>query len=235
VGLAVLNPLRRRRPRIGITTGQYKGRAMRLANALGVWLVGGVPVTLGPGLRTGFDGLDGLIIGGGVDVEARLYGVDTIDEWPADPARDVLELRGLDWAERRQRPVLGICRGAQLMNVHRGGTLIPDLERAHPGIHNPHSMFRCKTATIRPASRLAALVGDGALRINALHHQAVDRLGSGMVVAAEDESGVVQAIERKGELFRLGVQWHPEFLTWSRRHRRLFAGLVRAVDGRPDG
>ena len=204
---------------------------MRLANSLGVWLAGGCPVRIGPGLRTRLDDLDGLIVGGGVDIESRLYGIDTADEWPFDADRDALELRGLDWAERHDRPVLGICRGAQLLNVHRGGTLIHDLQRARPGIRNPRSIFPCKTAHPEPASQLAGLVGAHRLRINALHHQAVDRLGHDLAVAALDDDGVVQAIEQAGHRFWLGVQWHPELMLWSPRHRRLFRALVAAITG----
>ncbi|GHD62587.1 hypothetical protein GCM10017083_51470 [Thalassobaculum fulvum] len=214
-----------------MTTGRWKGRAMRLANSLGVWLAGGIPVRIGPGLRTRFDDLDGLIVGGGVDIESRLYGVDTTDEWPYDPDRDALELRGLDWVERHDRPVLGICRGAQLLNVHRGGTLIHDLARSHSHYRNPRSMFPCKTAHPEPGSRLAELVGTDPLRINALHHQAVDRLGEGMAVAAIDDGGIVQAIEFTGHRFRVGVQWHPELMLWYRRQRRLFRALLAAVEG----
>lgn len=231
MGLPLLTPLRRRRPCIGVTTGRYKGRTMRLANSLGVWLSGGAPARLGPGLRTSFEGLDGLIVGGGVDIESRLYGIDTADEWPYDPDRDALEIAALDWAERHDRPVLGICRGAQLLNVHRGGTLIHDLARSHPEYRNPRSIFPCKTAHPRPETRLAALLGERPVRINALHHQAVDRLGHGMTVSAVDDDGIVQAIEQTGHHFRLGVQWHPELMLWSPRQLRLFRALVAAVTG----
>ncbi len=202
---------------------------MRLANSLGVWLSGGRPVRIGPGLRTSLDGLDGLIVGGGVDIEARLYGVDTTDEWPYDPDRDALEIAALDWAVRHDRPVLGICRGAQLLNVHRGGTLFQDLAHSHPDYRNPRSVFPCKTAMPFPGTRLSALLGDGRVRINALHHQAVDRLGEGMAAAAVDGGGVLQAVELTGHRFWLGVQWHPELMLWSPRHLRLFRALVAAA------
>ena len=231
MGLAVLTRLQRPRPRIGVTTGRWKGRTMRLANSLGVWLSGGVPVRIGPGLRTSFDGLDGLIVGGGVDIESRLYGIDTSDEWPYDPDRDALEIAALDWAERHDRPVLGICRGAQLLNVHRGGTLIHDLARSHPDYRNPRSVFPCKAAHPCPGTRLATLLGERRVSINAMHHQAVDRLGQGMAVAAVDDHGIVQAVERTGHRFWLGVQWHPELMLWSPRQLRLFRALVAAVAG----
>lgn len=174
------------RPRIGITTGRRKGRTMRLANALGVWLAGGRPVTMGPGIRESFDGLDGLIIGGGVDIEARLYGHDISDEWPYDPDRDALEIAALDWADDSGIPVLGICRGMQLLNVHRGGTLHRDVVAAQPDYRNRRSVLPCKTALIEDRSLLSRIAGTDPLRINALHHQAVDRLGHGLVVSARE-------------------------------------------------
>ncbi|MEQ8394528.1 type 1 glutamine amidotransferase [Thalassobaculum sp.] len=216
-----------------MTTGRFKGRAMRLANSLGVLLGGGTPVTIGPGLRTDLTDLDGLIVGGGVDIESRLYGVDTTDEWPYDPDRDALEIRALDWAEQHDKPVLGICRGAQLLNVHRGGTLILDLDRARPDLRNPRSIFPCKTAHLLPSSSLAAMLGPGTLGINALHHQAVEKIGQDLAIAAVDSGGIVQAIEQTGHRFRVGVQWHPELLLWSTRHRQLFRALVAAAAAVP--
>lgn len=203
---------------------------MLAMNRLSVMAAGGVPVPIGPGRIRRLDGLDGLVIGGGVDIESRLYGIDTTDEWPYDPERDALEMQALDWAERGNRPVLGICRGAQLMNVHRGGTLLPDLKVAHPGHRFPRSVFPCKSVDVARDSRLADLLGAGRLRINALHHQAVDRLGKGLAVSAREPLGIVQGIERADHPFWIGVQWHPEFLIWRPPHHRLFRALVRAVD-----
>jgi len=221
------------RPRIGITTGRRKGRAMRLANAFGVLRAGGRPVTIGPRIRESFDGLDGLIIGGGVDIEARLYGVDTSDEWPYDPDRDALELAGLDWADAAGVPVLGICRGMQLLNVHRGGTLLRDVSAHQPGYRNRRSVLACKTAHVEEGTQLARIAEPGDLRINALHHQAVDRIGHGLRISAREPAGFVQAIEAEDGPLRLGVQWHPELMPWRRRHRALFSSLIDAARGTP--
>lgn len=217
------------RPRIGITTGKRKGRAMRLANAFGVLIAGGRPVTIGPGIRESFDGLDGLIIGGGVDIEARLYGIDTTDEGQYDPARDALEVAGLDWADKTRAPVLGICRGMQLLNVHRGGSLLRDVVATKPDYRNRRSIWPCKTARIEDGSQLSRIAGAAPLRINALHHQAVDRLGDGMVIGAREDAGFVQAVETRTGPLRLGVQWHPELMPWSSRHRALFGAVVDAA------
>ncbi|MDF1792774.1 MAG: gamma-glutamyl-gamma-aminobutyrate hydrolase family protein [Thalassobaculaceae bacterium] len=217
------------RPRIGITTGKRKGRAMRLANAFNVLLAGGWPVTIGPGIRESFDGLDGLIIGGGVDIEARLYGIDTSDEWPYDPARDALELAGINWADTQGAPILGICRGMQLLNVHRGGSLLNDIVAAKPGYRNKRSVLPCKMVEITGQTLLARVAGPAPLKVNALHHQAVDRVGSGLVVAAREQAGFVQSVETTEGPMRLGVQWHPELLPWSSRHRSVFSSLVEAA------
>lgn len=215
------------RPRIGITTGKRKGRAMRLANAFNVLLAGGWPVTIGPGIRETFEGLDGLIIGGGVDIEARLYGIDTSDEWPYDPERDALELAGIDWADSVGAPILGICRGMQLLNVHRGGTLLRDIVAAVPEYRNKRSILPCKTVEIAAATLLSEVAGAEPLMVNALHHQAVDRLGDGFVVGARETVGFIQSVEAVEGPMRLGVQWHPELLPWSHRHRSVFSALVR--------
>lgn len=185
---------------------------------------------IGPGRTDRLEELDGLIIGGGVDVEARLYGIDTTDEWPYDPDRDALELRALDWAQRTGKPVLGICRGAQLMNVHQGGTLILDLKTALPDRPNPRSILPCKWIEIEPDSGLHGIMRRRRTLINALHHQAVDRLGEGFrVTAREPRSGIVQAIERPGPVPWFGVQWHPEFLFLRPSQFRIFRALVKGA------
>ena len=221
----------KKRPRIGVSTSRRKGRMMLFCNQLAVLAAGGWPVAIGPGRdpdpAAQLETLDGLIIGGGVDVTARLYGVDITDEWPYDPDRDALELQSLYWADRNGKPVFGICRGAQLMNVHRGGTLIRDLKTAMPDRRNPRSVFPCKWVEITPYSVLHGIMRRRSTLINALHHQAVDRLGEGLVVVArETGSGVVQAIERTGSSLWFGVQWHPEFLFLRPSQYRLFRRLI---------
>lgn len=203
---------------------------MLFFNRMAVLAAGGWPVAIGPGRHADpaaqLETLNGLIIGGGVDVTARLYGVDITDEWPYDPDRDALEMQALDWADGTGTPVFGICRGAQLMNVHRGGTLIRDLKTALPDRRNPRSVFPCKWVEITPESGLHRIMRRRRTLINALHHQAVDRLGDGLQIVARETSGVVQAIERPGPLLWFGVQWHPEFLFLRPSQFRLFRRLV---------
>jgi putative glutamine amidotransferase len=147
----------------------------------------------------------------------------------ADAERDILEVKLLSEAERAGAPVLGICRGAQLMNVHRGGTLHQGLESFYVESPNPWTVFPRKTVNVEPGTRLAALLGRTRCRVNSLHRQAVDQIGADLAVAACEPNGVVQAVELPGHRFYLGVQWHPEYLPQRPEQRQLFRELVRAA------
>lgn len=147
--------------------------------------------------------------------------------WTLDPARDHLEFQLIDQAVRKNLPLLGICRGAQLLNVYFRGTLHQDLGAFYCEEPNPSSLFPVKKVVIAPGSRLAAVLGVNTLRINALHHQAVNTPGRGIVIVAREANGVVQAIESRQEDFVIGVQWHPEYLPQHPEQRRLFQSLVQ--------
>lgn len=151
--------------------------------------------------------------GGGVDVD-----------------RDRLELQLLDVARERELPVLGICRGAQLMNLARGGTLVRHLDQIYVERPRLNTVAPRRPVIISPTSRLAAWMGSAALRVNSLHRHAVERPGAGLRVVARDVSGVVQAIESADAPPWIGVQWHPEYLPQELPQRRLFRGLVEAAD-----
>ena len=146
-----------------------------------------------------------------------------------DAARDDLERRLLDESERRHIPILGICRGAQLMNVHYGGTLYQSLKEFYVELPQMRTVLPRKHVVIEPQSRLAAVLGATAILVNALHRQAVRSLGSGLRIVARERTGVVQGIEDPGHPFRIGVQWHPEFIPQVASQRRMFELLVQAV------
>lgn len=136
----------------------------------------------------------------------------------------------LEQAVRDDLPVLGICRGAQLLNVFHGGTLHQHLMEVIENLVLRRTVLPRKTITIDPQSQLAKIMGGVAeLRVNSLHHQGVDRLAAGFCVAARDDVGIVQAIEHMKNRFMLGVQWHPEYLPQSRTQQMLFSALVRAA------
>ena len=162
--------------------------------------------------------LDALVLQGGADVSPRSYGAQPMrQEWSGDIVRDRYEMELLHEFMAQGRPVLGICRGAQLMNVAFGGTLIQDIATQHPGSipHVDVDLYDRLSHDIRfeTDSLLSKLYAplEGA-RVNSIHHQAVDRLGGDLVVdARSSDDGIIEAIRWRGSGYALGVQWHPEF------------------------
>ena len=135
----------------------------------------------------------------------------------------------LELANERHLPVLGICRGAQLLNVSRGGNLHDDITDMLARGKPMRTPLPRKKIIIEAGSQLAAIMGDESCRVNSLHHQAIDRLGDSMRVVARDSDNIVQAVEVVDERFQIGVQWHPEYLPQRRRHRQLFRALIAAA------
>ena len=171
------------------------------------------------------DVLDGLVITGGADVDPARYGAACGPMTIADPIRDSAELLLLAGALDRDMPVLGVCRGMQLLTVAAGGTLhqhLPDVlghekHRPAPGVYGEHD------ATFTPGSRIAGLMGEDAT-IHCFHHQGVDDPGS-LLVTARAQDGVPEACEDPSRRFVLGVQWHPELIG----DRRLYGALLAAA------
>lgn len=201
----------------------------------GVNLAGGVTVLLPPqsvdaaAAARVLDGLDGLILTGGKDVDPARYGQSphaTTDE--PDRVRDAWEFALLDEALRRGLPVLGICRGAQVLNVALGGTLtqhLPDL-LGHTHHQQGNAVFGTSMVRTVPGSIVAGLIGDTS-DAQCYHHQAIDRLGADLKVSARDNDGVIEAVELdRPDRWVVGVQWHPEERL---DDLRLFAGVVQAA------
>jgi putative glutamine amidotransferase len=233
------------RPVIGLTTyleqaktGVWDVQAAFLPKIYfeAVNLAGGIAVLLPPQpidasiANRILDGLDGLIICGGKDVDAARYGQQAhpLNDEPR-PDRDALEDELLSAAIVRGIPFLGICRGAQMLNVNRGGTLIqhlPDVinsDRYQKG----NADFTSVEVAVTQGSLLARVLGSAdAVAGDMYHHQAIDELGEGLSVVGTTSDGVIEAIQLDGVPFGLAVQWHPE-----QRHDdiRLFKGLVSAA------
>lgn len=162
------------------------------------------------------DYLDGLILQGGADVSPRAYGEEPLrPEWSGDPVRDAYELELVHEFMEAGKPILGICRGMQLINVALGGSLYQDLPTLRPGeVAHETGAYERNAHDIRfvPGGRMAQWFGDvPGGPVASIHHQAVHRLGKGVKVEAVAEDGVVEAIRWEGRSFVCGVQWHPEF------------------------
>lgn len=218
------------RPVIGVTGSAYRGRAMWWFAAIGLRLFGAKPRRITPPLKgTEFKDLDGLLIGGGDDISAELYGGVPVLDVRLDPLRDRLELAALKHALPRGMPILGICRGAQMLNVALGGTLNQDIYKVYMEAPRMRTVLPRKRVDLVPGSNLQRLIDLDCVVVNSLHHQSVNKTGKGLQVCGTDEHGIVQAIEDPAKAFRIGVQWHPEFLIYRKPHRRLFGAFVQAV------
>ena len=158
-------------------------------------------------------GLDGLIISGGDDVDPALYGDERINTTELDPLRDALEINLVRLALARRLPLLGICRGVQVMNVALGGGLVQNVE-GHIIRHHDDPLWLQHDVQLTHYSKLAAIFQKPLLTVNSRHHQVVDpgRLGRGVNITAlsMDERPLIEAIEVAEHPWALGVQWHPE-------------------------
>ena len=180
--------------------------------------------------------LDGVLLPGGIDVDPKYYGEDRDEKLEeTDDALDRLEFMVLDHAKERGLPVLGVCRGHQLLNVYYGGSLIQDIpsqhESEHPVIHRYPKLSpekREHPIAIVKGSILHELFGVDRLVVNTYHHQAVKRLAEGFAVTARSGDGIVEAMEHEGDRFILGVQFHPEKIR--PKDARFNAPFKRLVD-----
>jgi putative glutamine amidotransferase len=174
------------------------------------------------------DGLDGLVITGGRDVDPATYGQERHPKTDEPTGgRDAFEFALLAEALRRGLPVLGICRGAQVLNVTLGGTLhqhLPDVV-GHYQHQLGNAVFNTSTIKTVPGTRVAALIGEST-DAQCYHHQAIAELGKGLIASAWDADGVVEAVEGVGDSFVVAVQWHPEERL---DDLRLFAAVVGAA------
>lgn len=222
-----------RRPRIGVTVSRRSGWRIFPLIALNVWLAGGTARRWQAGRQAPDpDEVDGVIIGGGDDISPDLYGGALVASARLDHRRDALERGIVIDALAKGIPVLGICRGAQMLNVALGGSLHQDAYGTYTASDKVWTILPRKRVRILERTHLARIAASDAMVVNALHSQAVNRLGAGLRVAARDQGGMIQAVERTQDPFALGVQWHPEHLLYARRHRRIFAALVHAARAR---
>ena len=220
---------RTRRPLIGLTLGpEHAGGdelSFRLAYAQAIEGAGGAPVLL-PIVDDGaLERLDGVVFPGGADVDPAEYGAQPHPKTRPNRDLDRVELAVARWAIAAETPILGICRGQQVLNVALGGTLIQHLDPAkHPtGREARHGLH------IHPESRVAEIFGTIDTEVNSRHHQAVDRLGETLVAVAWSPDGIVEAVESTAHPWLVAVQFHPEDLLQEHApSQRLFRAFIAA-------
>jgi putative glutamine amidotransferase len=230
-------------PIIGITSGyDYDKNMLYVNNGYyeGIIKAGGMPIALPFSeneelLLHMISTCDGFLISGGPDIDAGYYGENNqVFNGEISPCRDLLEVYVINKAMETNKPLLGICRGIQVMNVARGGTIYQDIyaqikvrdlikhSQSAPKWYPTHSVL------IEDNSKLKGILRNEIIEVNSFHHQAVKDLAPGFIATASSPDGVIEGIEHTGHRFAVGVQWHPE-LMWKRSNEalRLFEEFVR--------
>ena len=159
------------------------------------------------------NGVAGLLLMGGTDLNPQLYGQERQPETEQpDEERDRIELETIHEALEKDLPILAICRGLQILNVYHGGTLIQHLpSAARHDSENPNTAAPAHEVTIEPDTLLAKIAGARTWRVNSRHHQAADKVGAGLQVSARDaDDNTIEGLERHDKRFVVAVQWHPE-------------------------
>jgi putative glutamine amidotransferase len=252
------------RPRIGVSAcffhadpqrALFKGKTLLYAEeSMLEWIISGgaLPVMLprasaALGVDEIVGSVDGLVLQGGSDMAPEHYGATPArPEWAGDAARDRYEMQLVRAFLARGKPLLGVCRGAQVLNVTLGGTLFQDIETLHPGrrVHRDWKVYdqHAHEIAIAPGSSLARWYAGAAhpTLVNSVHHQGLDLLGENLVVEATSvPDGVVEAVRyENGGGFAYGVQWHPEFIFGAGGAglldpRPLLDAFIAAVDAGP--
>ncbi|MFT7860653.1 MAG: type 1 glutamine amidotransferase [Sulfurimonas sp.] len=215
------------KPLIGVCLPDHGNFFAYMFIKLHLKLQGASSVSLRPSKdNIAFEKLDGLILSGGDDIDPTLYGEDKdAHNTPLDKKRDSFELEMIDKAYKKKIPILGICRGAQIINIYFDGTLYPSILDLDKYIDHKNSIFVIKDAIIKKVSKLFSITKRKKLPINSIHNQAIDEVGDALKVTACHDK-IVEAIEKEDYPFLLGVQWHPEYLIYLKDHRLIFKEFV---------
>ncbi len=183
-----------------------------------------------------FDFADGFLFAGGVDVDPSIYGEEKLnDTVEVDEIRDSLEMTACKYVFDSGKPVLGICRGIQSVNVGLGGSLWQDIpaqiegalrhQQTNPGTEPTHEV------TVKPGTRLYEIIGKEKIMTNTFHHQAVKTPGKGLIVSANASDGVIEALEASDGRFIMLVQWHPEFTaTTDKASKAIFGAFIKECE-----
>jgi putative glutamine amidotransferase len=234
-------------PLIGITTNPFMPKNSQLSDKLAhtygkaVQAAGGIPLLLPTIISTEDiaqlrNHLGGILLSGGGDVAPQRFPeADTGLSEDVSEQRDELELTLVNLSLRTNWPLLGICRGCQVINVALGGTLYTDIPTQvnSPLVHNSASElgrdYLAHEVTIINGTDLAAVLGESTLMVNSFHHQSVKQVGAGLRVSARASDGLVEGLELPGQSFFLGVQWHPECLPLLKEQQALFEAFIQSA------
>ena len=193
-------------------------------------------------LRAIYDRMDGILLPGGVDIDPAVFGETPHEKLGrTDPARDRVEIQLAKWAVEDNKPVLGLCRGLQVINVALGGTLYQDLETEYPNAikhdYFPNYGFErdylAHEVALVGGSRLERALESRSIPVNSMHHQGIKVLASGLAPSAVAPDGLIEAVESTNGNFVVGVQWHPEVFESSDPNTgHLFSAFLAAAVGR---
>ena len=205
------------KPLIAMASSYQGGNTIALRQTYfnAIYDAGGIPVplerTTDPAIIARYAAdFDGFFFTGGVDVDPKHYGEEITGEGvEVDEARDAFEFALYEAVKDSGKPILGVCRGIQFLNVARGGSLHQHIE-GHRQTPVP-AIERHQQVTVFPNTRLRALVGEEQIAVNSFHHQAIKEIAPGLIITARAEDGTVEAMEDPRHPFFLGVQWHPEY------------------------
>lgn len=225
------------KPIIGVTGNNKRFSPSWICIRLAIFLAGGKAKRISTDHLVDSSELQGLVISGGDDIHPELYGEQVDPNLYYDTARDKLEISYIEYAFAHHIPMLGICRGYQLINVVSGGSLYADISKMRKKTSNKNQLLPIKTVMIQADSLLFACLGNKSqCKVNSLHHQAINQVGDNLKIVATDKDGFIQAVESNQSLAALnnqklshimGVQWHPEYLWYLKSQRRLFKYLVK--------
>lgn len=224
------------KPLIGVTTASFNGSFMYFWIWFNITCSGGKVLRIDPLKPDGYESCVGFVISGGADINPELYNQKNKSSVNIDHPRDELEKKIIQHALDFHKPLMGICRGAQMINIVKGGTLHQNVGDEYPDFVPTNSLlakaFLKRYVSIFKGSFLSKLFKPkGKVLVNSIHHQSIAKTGENIKVSAKDDLGIVQAIEstQKSNSFILGVQWHPELLVFSRENRQLFRKLIEVT------
>jgi putative glutamine amidotransferase len=217
-----------KRPRIGVSGNAKRWSPSWWCTALALRLAGAIPARISVRHSQNIEFIDALIVGGGDDIDPKYYEGETNNKDKIDIKRDQLEIDWVKKALKKTIPLIGICRGAQLINVVSGGSLFQDIRSLRQHTYNRPGLLPTKQVQVSKGSLLASILNTRHLRVNSLHHQSIRMTGANLKVVGWDLDNITQAVESKEDNI-IGLQWHPEYLIYLPSQFAIFRWLVKCT------